>query len=479
LLLVCGATASADGLLEAMIYIALGEGRTIEGRLRLEAGDLLSSLGGTPESMQAMAILNDLLSNGLLHVRYTRVGEQDVVGIALELREETAVSVEARIAEDGIALNTSLLPGKTLVFPAELFEEAVSILLPPILDEVYLEALAGAVERYSALMNSWMAQTEGVLSVTGEQTPATQMRDAITDVITARVTHTQWQALLRFLAEEFIQDKAFQQVLTSRADGMDPEMMITVVQEMIDTMDAPNDAAVEVTLSFGEDDQIAGLDVRIEPPVSSPAGASAQLQGSFEYSHRAIDSERAADSFLASFTWGVDSELRAQFYRRDRLPNTALAHEGMEYGGHASFRTPYTGALDLDVLGDIRYTVEPMMETFEHSLLLRLSEKNDDPDLGDMALLLQAPLLDAGFTLNTQTQAIELADFYHAGAFVLKLMEIEVGLEYMLESSAYMPEEQPNQTVIWLDELSREELSELMQELQMNTMMLLLQFGGG
>lgn len=466
--------ASAEGLLEAMTDIALREGRTIEGTLRIEAGELLAALGMSPEGLEdpASAAAIDLLSNGLLRVRYSQVGEQSVTGVALELRGETVLTLDMRTLNDEIALETSLLPGKTLVMPAELVTQSVAAQTPVLPDGDLMEAMAGAAERYGTVVGNWATQSEGIVSELEGPIPATQTRDAATRAMTLHVTDAQWQELLRNLAAEFVKDDALKRALASQM-GAEPAELSAMVQQLVDSFEAPQGNAVEMTVFLGDADQIVGIDMTVEPPTSSPADAPAPLQGSFTYGHRSIDAEHAADTYEASFTWGDGYELQAQFGRQDKIPNQFLPDEGEKYGGRAMIRTPDTGALELEVSGDIRRTVEPINETYDHTFDIRLSQKPESVEAGDLAQMLQAPLLEAGFALSSQTEVVGSEDFRSQGSFTLKLMGLEAAVHYTLESSEYTPEEHPENTVIRLEELTSDETDALMLELMENAQGLL------
>gem|GEM_PF-5965686 len=462
--LLCGPAAEADGLLEAMTGIALREGRTIEGTLRIEAEDLLASLNATPEGQESLAVAGDLLNNGLLRVRYTPVGERIVISSALELRGETLLTLDAWTQDDELALATSLLPGKTLILPAQFALQSVMEQLPSAPDTALAEALAAATERYGAVADNWAMQNEGILQTTEEAVPATQTRDAATRTIALRVTDAQWQDLIRSFAEEFTKDDVLQQALASQISGMEPAFLAEIARQLANSFGAPQGNAVAVALSYGEEEQIVGIDVTVEAAEDAPTAP----QGSFTYGHRSIDDSRAADSFEVSFTQGEDLELKAQFYRRDKVPNAVFPDEGEEYGGRAFLRAPGSGALELEARGNIKKKVEPIAEAYDHTFDVRLSQQAGSVDIGDLSSMLQAPLLDAGFALNSQTEVLGMEDFRSQGSFTLRLVGLEVAIHYTLESIAYVPTEHPENAVIRLNALSEAEADALTQELQAN-----------
>lgn len=474
--LLCGPVASAEGLLVAMMDIALRADRTIEGTISIDAGELLSgfSMGVDEAEAMTLAVVNDLLTNGLLRVRYTQTGEEYVVGMALELREQTMVSLDVRTMGDEIALETSLLPGKTLVMPAEVITQSVTSQMSGVLDDALLEALGGAVERYTTIVATWAMETEGIVTMSEEPIPAAQTRDAAASAMTLRVTDAQGQALLRSLLAEFVVDDVLQQALAPQL-GMEPEMLAMFAQQMASTEGTSQGGAVEVTIFFGDAEQIIGLDVEIEPPTDLLAEASTPLAGTFAYGHRTIDDEHAGDSYDASFTWGDGAELKAQFSRRDKIPNQILPGEGEEYGGRALLRTPETGALSLEVLGDIRRVVEPIFEAYQHTFDVQISQVVEGmaTDATALAQMMQAPLLSGGFILENQTEVIGMEDFLSQGSFTLNLIGLEAAIHYTLESTTYTPEEHPENTVVRLDALTPEEMDALTQEMEQNALILL------
>jgi hypothetical protein len=474
MLLLCGSAASAEGLLEAEMDIALREGRTIEGTLRIEADGLLSVLAaGAEDPAATLAAASDLLNSSLLRARYTQAGEQRVISAALELRGETLLSLDVRMLNGEIVLESSLLPGKTLVMPAELVTQAIIAQAPSVQDDEWMAALASALARYGAVAGSWAMQSEGIFNALEQPIPVTQTRDAVARSVVLRVTEAQWQDLLQGLAAEFVKDDALQQMLASQMNGVEPDALAALAQQWAGSLGAPQDGAVQVTAYLGEENQIVGVDARIEPAASSLADASKPLQGSFAYGHRSIDADHAADSYEGSFTWGDGSELQAQFYRQDKVPNQVLPAQGEKYGGRATIRTPDTGALTLEAQGDIRRTVEPINEAYAHTFDVRLSQKAEGLDAEALGQLLQAPLLEAGFALNSQTEAIGTEDFRSQGSFTLKLMGQEAAIHYTLASSAYTPAEHPENTVLRLDALAPEELDAITRELGENAQKML------
>lgn len=467
-LLLFGSAATAEGLLEAMVDIALREGRTIEGTLCIEAGYLLTSLGTSAEGSgePALGAAIDLLNNGLLRVRYSQVGEQSMTGIALELRGETVLTLDMRTLNEEIALETSLLPGKTVVIPTELVAQSIAKGTPVSGDLV--EVLAGAAERYRAVVDDWTARNRDVFSTADEPIPATRTRDAAVRTAKLLVPDAQWHALLTNLVEAFAKDEVLRGALASLIGGVEPDDLAAMAQQWVDSLDEPFDKVVAATVFQGEENQIVGVDGNLLFTGSYPLDEPLPPHGSFTYDHRSIDAEHAADTYKASFTWGDGYELQAQFGRQDKIPNQFLPEEGEKYGGRAMIRTPDTGALELEVSGNVQHTVEPINETYDHTLDVRLSQKAESADAEDLTQMLQAPLLDAGFALSSQTEVVGTADFRSQGSFTLKLMGLEAGIRYTLESSVYMPEEHPENTVIRLDALTPDEMDALMLELVEN-----------
>lgn len=474
--LLCGSAAHAEYLLEAMTDIALRAGRTIEGTIRIEAANLpaLLSSGQDGSGAAALAVAGDVLNNGLLRVRYTQEEERRTIGVTLELRGETVVSLDVRALSDAIAVETSLLPGKTLVMPAQLAAELLAAEMPSALDDETLGAFVGVAERYALIAADWAAQSEGVFSATEAPVAATQTRDAAARSMTLRVTDAQWQALCLSLAEAFSKDDVLLQALAPLMGGAEPDALATAARQWAESMGAPQGVAVEASVFLGESDRIVGVDARIEPTAAVPEDASNLPVGSFAYSHRSIDADRAADSYEASFAWGEDSALQAKFSRLDKMPRPLLPAEGEEYGGRALLRTPSAGALELMVQGDIRRTVEPIAETYDHTFDARLSQATESSDGTDaLAQMLQAPLLEAGFTLSSQTEAIGTDDFRSQGSFALRLLGLETAVRYTLESSLYTPAEHLENTVVRLDALAPAEMDALLLELKENALLLL------
>lgn len=474
MIILCGSPAAADGLLEAMLDIALSADKTIEGTLRIEAGGLLASITAEPESTAMFAAASELLKNGLLRVRYTRVGEGSAIGAALELRGKAMLSLDARTVDDEIFLVTSLLPGKTLVIPAQIVAQAIPAQLSDVLDETLAVALADAAARYGAVVSDWAAQNENIISTREEPIPAEQMRDAAMRSVTLRMTDAQWKGLLRTLAEAFAEDGALQQAVAAAMGSMEPDTLAALARQWADSLGMARGDAIELAVFVGEEEKLVGIEASMEPSPFTPTDVPAPLQGSFTYGHRTLDAERAGDSYTGAFTWGEDSALQAQFSCMDKMPNPILPGQGTEYRGRALLNTPSTGALELEVAGDIRATVEPIAETYDHTFDIVLSQAAQASNTGDLAALLQAPLFSAGFVLHSETKVAELEDFNSRGSFALKMGEPVATIHYTLESSAYTRAEHAENTVLRLDALSPEEMDALMLELSENAQSALL-----
>lgn len=482
LLLVCALTAltpvsftaTAEGLLGAMLDIALKAGKTIEGTLRIEAGGLLSAFSTDAESAEALAAIGGLLDSALLRVRYAQVEEQHVVAMALELQGKEILSLDVWTSDEEIRLESSLLPGKTLVIPAELAAQSITPQISDMMDGALADALAGATERYGAVVNAWAAQNGNIVSIQEEPIPATRTRDAALYSMTLRVTDAQWQALLRGLVDEFAEDTALQQALASLMDGTEPADLAALAQQWADSFGAAQGDVVEATVFLGEEDQLIGLEVSIEPSSSLSTDVPAPLEGSFTYGHQSMDEEHTADSYTASFTWEEDSSLQAQFSRQDKIPNQFLPGQGEKYSGRARLATPETGALELEVAGDITETVDPIEETYNHTFDLMISQAVEGVDAGDLAALLQAPLLSAGFTLSSKTAVTNPENFHSEGAFTLRFGDPLATIHYTLKSSANTPAAHPENTILRLDTLTSDEMTALTLELTENMQTALL-----
>lgn len=441
--LLVGSTASAAGLLEAMVDIALRAGRTIESTFRIEGGAFLAAIGSglLGYDDDAIATVSELLNNGLLRVRYTKVDEQDVVGMVLELRGEVVASLDVQMQEGQFALETNLLPGKTLVMPVESSMQSFVTQNPVTQDTELMEVLAGVAERYGALIEDWINRSENAVSLTSYEVPidATQTRDAISSSNTIRITGAQLSALVHNLVEEFVKDTALQQALSPHFNGMDPMTLASFAQQIDQSMGVALDYMMEITISHGMGDKLVGIDM----------GIYAQTETAIE----------------GSSAEGYQPSLQVHFDRKDITADNPL-DKRIEYVAGITFGIPVSDTLTIAVKGNLYEKVEPIDESYHHFAHVEISQGNQVLPSDDPAQV----QMQGDISINNDTKVIVSDDFVHQGAFALQMMGQQVAIRYTIESTRYKPQAYPGNSIIRLDMLSSEESDALTQELQVAVM---------
>jgi len=277
------------------------------------------------------------------------------------------------------------------------------------------------------------------------------------------VTDAQWQDLLRLLADEFMKDDALLRELAAQSGNTEPEDWVETVSQFINALGEPIDCFAEATIYYGDEGQIVGMDARLEAPEEMPRGI-------ISYGHLTIGDERSGNTIDGSFSWGEGYKVVAHFSYSDQPDSPILHGKHAEYYGKALVNTPSAGAFELTVLGIIAQIVEPIEESYDHRFNLRLSQMPDANVTNDLTQLLQAPLLDVGFTIKSRTEAIVMDDFLSEGSFTLKIMGQEAAINYTLKSIIYEPVSQPDNTIIEFELLSPEETEALTYEALQNLM---------
>lgn len=238
----------AEGsMLSEQMGKALQAGQQIEIAVHLEVSDALLMML-LPE--EALADAQNLLQSTAIRLRYAKgEGDQWMGGFSLSMLDTEILSGVAETADGGVAVETNLLPGKTLLVPLEM----AAGLLPSAGDDSALDdGLAAQLESYLTAIAEW-AEDEQVIVTTNEiGTSAPPTRDPAVSATHIRVSGEQLQSLLLLLVDRFGGDAVLPMVLgASGLDATDAEGLQAMVSAL-----APTGAEFTANVYLGETGKI-------------------------------------------------------------------------------------------------------------------------------------------------------------------------------------------------------------------------------
>ena len=461
-----GTMALADGLLQAMLGISLREGRTIEGTLSIDGGDILASFSPIDgnEGAAELALITNLLNNGLIRARYSKVDEQDVVGLAFQFSGDDLITLDVRPQGDGIALETSLLPGRTFVADMQISPETILEQMPVTLDDDMVVALSDAPDRYGPVFEKWAAEFPVTITVHEVPVPATETRNAVSTTIDTRVTAEQLSSLLRGLAEAFAGDTALQTAIAQQMGGMDPASLAAMAQILAGSPIVPTGSALAIAISLDQDGELAGIDVNTALVSTSPDEPAPQ--GRFTFSLKSSGEGNEYLLFEIESSWDGHSSFNARLMGGNTTPLPMYSEVPKRYSLVAVYDTPDTGALKVQAMAVTYKNVEPIGESFSYNFDVYLSAAEGPDDL--KTGMPMAPLFEAGFSLKSQTDVVVPDDFVSMGSLLLRLMRQTMTVQTSLKSTTFVPTIPTGNTIVKINELSESELDALTQELQAN-----------
>jgi hypothetical protein len=249
------AAESAPGnLLDELIERAAEAGRQINVSLRFALG----SQSGLPEEYIQAA--SELLTAFELRAHYAQAGE---IGLELLLSGQPVLSGRGYLLEDSVALETSVLPDRTLLVP---YEEIAKLIES---DQMFIgglspEQIAALTQGFTALgaeAASWV-ETSGVLPEPAEvAVPATAQRDAATQQITVRIDGAQYKELYTRLGQTFIENEGMVQALADLFQ-VPKEDLLSGAGEILAQLESlqPTGEALAETLYTNDQGEFVGLD---------------------------------------------------------------------------------------------------------------------------------------------------------------------------------------------------------------------------
>lgn len=429
----------AQSLLCDGVAKAFEAGRSIEATLGLELDDSVGMIGLLPS--ESFAAAQELLRTTTIKVFAIRNGE-GLPEFGFELRMQDTPIIDGRAWQmgDKLALATNLLPGKTLVMDGtELFQGFEQSVQQFTEQADSLQAIGGSGEKYLAVIEGWVENTEGLLSLSEGEIPGTAQRDAAVRSATLRVTPDQLKELLLALVQELSRDEALMQTLP-----------VTVSPEEIQAL-VPTDNVMEWTIHFDANDGIAGVD-GIVPPMFGDVASN----GKFAYDHlneggverHAFGGEIVAEGAGAGV---VGFSLEARSDSADPQAPSGSFSLQFQQTNEASATLVQADHTYARTESSDRETLESKTE-----LSLQTTVNAGDPDVAEAATI--AAMGDSAFSASldfaSDTRRLGESDFISENALGLNFVGLPLGRVLVtLASGTYAPADSTGNTVVDLEGL--------------------------
>ncbi len=453
--------AQAEGLLGKCMEAAYQEGRQVEANISAQLGSGLALF--MPEDMYGA--VQQLLEETRIVTRWAKdeAGEP-VIGLELSIRDVQLLTGEARLAEGGLAVTTSILPGKTLILPIESVG-AMAQQLPVELDDQTAAMMAEAGERYLGIFAIWAQEMEGVYTESDQEIDATDTRGGSVRADHLVVTAEQLQELLVRLADEFASDEALQTVLGQylQASGQEIDMaeLSTALSEGTRNMVPLADGAVRMDFYQDADAEMVGLDFAMDPLFEdAPQTAFAQYD-------RLIEDGLDSYTFQGKLGLGEEGGMAA----------TKISYRTMESHTEPTIDT------ELLLLGMVQEAGADPISQITLTDERHFEEGDGQERMVDTLTLTMEQLAPDGsaaedampMTCAVDTQSVTSAgageDFESDSTATLTFMGMEMGaISLKLASGEYIPQDISGNAVIDLSQATAEDQQALMEELQTGLM---------
>lgn len=445
----------AESLFNDRLTKAIDAGRTVEVAIGLELDDSLGALGLMP--LESFTAVQELLRTATLRISVTQgANDQPEIGFDLRIGETPIVDGRAWLAEDRLAVTTSLLPGKTLLIDTEeLFKgfQGAEDQFTALTED--FQILGASIENYVAIILDWANGAEGMFTLTQEATPGTPSQDASVQSFTLRVTPGQLKELLSKLTEEFMRADGQTKILTLNATSLEEIQALT-----------PTDNVMEWTVRLDEQGGIASVDGVVPPMFEGSAAESV-----FSYQHFTAnsaefpseDSSLDKHNFMAQATEenvgtsSVSLSIASDPQEPRGSMNILINQTNQNTSTIIALDHNYTGTRAAD-----RETLESKTEVNVQMVAENTPEPGDPADT--VQTMGQTTSLSAAADFTSETRIQGQDDFICESALGISIMGMPLGRVLVtLTSSAYVPADAVgNETVdlAGLDEAGKAALNE-------------------
>lgn len=434
-------------------------GRQFTYKLRAEMGETMKmALVGDPDQF---ALIEKVLKETEIEARFAQVGDTVELQLALIVSGESVVSGKLYVVEDGLAMVTSLLPGKTLLVPStKLLEMFEGMQVSGQMDmEVWTE-LAAVIEDYSAQIQAYFESQPDVAQVIEEPTAATQTRDASASHAIVTFTAEQIKELALLADKAIYQNPRFHSFL-AQITSEDVEVVAEECAEFTQAIEALKTVEGQMTVAaYENEDDLVGLDLKLEQifeqaPMEMEATYDRLTKGT-QVSHTVRGTGTSKED---------DSAMSFVFSSMQDRPNANTKNNEVHFSGESLLAGEPFGNMKLDFAKTTQ--LNGAIETTNATLAVSAESK----DMGEE----ETPRMSIGgfgsmkMTVDSKTEALAGDDFISRTTADFALMGMSMfKLEWTLSSGEYVPEDLSGNTVVDITAMSDEEDDELTAELQTN-----------
>lgn len=247
---------------------ALDAGQQVDVRIKLLIDPAMMDVEDESEA----ALITGVLEHATARFSLVMVEEKPIVLFAVAVDETDLVTGSVRGLEEGLAIETSLLPQKTLLVPYAVIEEQFKGTLTLNGESASMEELqkAGETVMNFALTAMMSVSGEGMTSETSQEaTAATALRDASDSHTVTTVTPVFLKNLFLSLAKTYAADTAMQELVGQ--DAPDSAELISEIEALV-----PGSSPITID-AYNNGEDLVGVDVVLANPFNTDGSDPAVL----------------------------------------------------------------------------------------------------------------------------------------------------------------------------------------------------------
>lgn len=478
--------ASAGNLYSTRYAQALGAGLQIINTVKLELGDGIVPVDQAPT-------FDELLDVIQIQVAVAQPENGLALDLAILVSGQKVLTGIAYFKEDGINLETSALPGKTLFMSYDAIEGLAQELDTTNQFQGSMDMIGKISEAfvpYGDMIGKWVGDLGNTLVAGNTPVAATTTRDAVASSITFRLEPTQMSDLLHKLAIQFSTDTALQDMLHElmKMTQEDMAQMAAALPLLVQSIE-PGPSPIEIIMFNNDADEVVG----IEATIPQPFGTSGFF-GRFVYDRLTTD-KFINDSYKMAARWADGGELEGDLSLRsgekqpspmeqiqlnqgkkvDIIPGTSTSMFLSGKFTPGAGQSPY----EIQAMDNRTITGDDQQETVDDEFSFMLIQPMDTSQTGiqsEIAQFMPGTTLNMGYVLNSETKALIGDDFSDETKMQIKLEGKDVVIFHVsTETKAYQAPFSSNNTVVNLIGMSEEESVALTEELNAGLMQALIE----
>ncbi len=444
-------------MMDARLLQALMAGRKIEGsvKIAMEAGAAIRAEMQEP--------FKKLLESIEMRFSMGLQGVNAEVEFTLMVAEQPAFTGKAYLANEGIVLETNLLPGKPLLISyAQLEKLAAENQASSSMTPEMLNALSTALASYGELIGSEIQKTSEAAVTTADETiAATDTRDASTQQGHLSITGEEYKTLFVTLAERFAADTELHALLAQAFDG-DAEKIVEGAKEALTAFSSLESTGNAYTVDMQMDalGNLVGLDGTLPRLYTT---MPEDFNVTFGYDRKSEEA-RAQHGFRASTTAEGNLFQLSGTVNDDRSqPGTSAGDLAMQI--HVESQVEGSKPADVSLTDRWTYTIAGQTETIAEEAIITVTIDGQSPES-----------LPDGFpanirmTLEGTTNALEGDDFDSAIVVTAEIAGMQTTETVTVASKEFTPVDVTTVQAIDLLGLEPAQAEALMAELSAHSM---------